>query len=366
MFRKIGFEYGKDLWKIENLELNRINLFVGISGVGKTRTLQSIMNLKKIVLGNYVNGFSWNVEFDIHDKKYKWKGKFNKVDEEDIEVIGSKVGINIKLKKPRLVYEYLGERNREILYLSENETRYRNQNLPQLNQRSLVNVLQGETEIAEIANFFTNLFEFNYDQEYRIAIKEKVVSAVAAKINTLEKLKQTDIPIVNKLCILSRIDKRSFNCIVEQFKEIFPFVTNVKFDIYSDENMIMYIQESGTWIPQHEMSSGMFKTILMISELMLLAPNSVAIIDEFENGLGVNCINKVAEIINQSNDTQFIMSSHHPYIINNFAPSTWKIFGRESGYVVVKKADDINIGKSSHEYFKQLINNDNFINGIKR
>lgn len=38
---------------------------------------------------------------------------------------------------------------------------------------------------------------------------------------------------------------------------------------------------------------------------------------EFENGLGVNCIDVLAEILlSERKDLQFIITSHHPKIIN--------------------------------------------------
>ena len=62
----------------------------------------------------------------------------------------------------------------------------------------------------------------------------------------------------------------------------------------------------------------MFKTLMHIAEMKLMANGSVILIDEFENSLGVNCIEVVADILmNQERDLQYIITSHHPYIINN-------------------------------------------------
>jgi AAA15 family ATPase/GTPase len=56
----------------------------------------------------------------------------------------------------------------------------------------------------------------------------------------------------------------------------------------------------------------MLKTLLHLSELYFSLPGSVILIDEFENSLGVNCLDAVTEDINDSpNQLQFIITSHH-------------------------------------------------------
>ena len=72
------------------------------------------------------------------------------------------------------------------------------------------------------------------------------------------------------------------------------------------------------WIPVMGMSAGMYRTLIHIIELYLSADGTVILIDEFENSLGVNCIDELTtEMIGATNRIQFIITSHHPYIINN-------------------------------------------------
>jgi Fe-S cluster assembly ATPase SufC len=127
------------------------------------------------------------------------------------------------------------------------------------------------------------------------------------------------------------------------FKE-FPFV---------------YIKEKGveSWIDQGDISSGMYRTIIHIAELYLSPNGSLIIIDEFENSLGINCIDAVTEdLILDQGDLQFILTSHHPYIINNIPMDYWKIVTRKGGVVTVRNAKELNLGKSKHQAYLQLIN----------
>ncbi|MGK7938886.1 MAG: AAA family ATPase, partial [Crocosphaera sp.] len=84
--------------------------------------------------------------------------------------------------------------------------------------------------------------------------------------------------------------------------------------------------------------------------------DSLILIDEFENSLGVNCIDSVTDLICDNRNLQFIITSHHPYIINNISPGYWKIVTRKGGEVNVKTAEDFHIPSSREKAFLKLIN----------
>ncbi len=114
-----------------------------------------------------------------------------------------------------------------------------------------------------------------------------------------------------------------------------------------------------------EISSGMFKTLLHLAEIKLMADGFVILIDEFENSLGVNCIDIVAEdLLKPGRNLQYIITSHHPYIINNIDMKYWKVVMRDGTKVSTKTADELKLGKSKHQAFKQLLNLEEFTGGI--
>jgi hypothetical protein len=63
---------------------------------------------------------------------------------------------------------------------------------------------------------------------------------------------------------------------------------------------------------------------------------------------------------------QFILTSHHPYIINNIPWKTWQLVTRKGGYVRVTNATQIPHLQtaSSMEKFIQLINLPEYEEGI--
>ncbi len=157
---------------------------------------------------------------------------------------------------------------------------------------------------------------------------------------------------------------KCFREITTKFKEIFPSIEKIeayKYQYIDVDDLILEIrfkEKHSDWsIYQVEVSSGMLKTLLHLSELYFSLPGSVILIDEFENSLGVNCLDAVTEDINDSpNQLQFIITSHHPYVINNIRPSHWKIVTRQGGNVTVKSAEDFHIAKSRQKAYIDLIN----------
>ena len=108
----------------------------------------------------------------------------------------------------------------------------------------------------------------------------------------------------------------------------------------------------------------MLKTLMHISELYLSAEGTVILIDEFENSLGVNCIDILSDLLFDNRKLQFIITSHHPYIINKIGMEYWKIVTRKGGVVTARDAKDYNLGKSRHQAFMQLINLEAYKEGI--
>lgn len=166
-------------------------------------------------------------------------------------------------------------------------------------------------------------------------------------------------PLIHKVAIVYNCFPDKFKEIKKYFKDIFPHVTDLKFTTDFDKEVyLLAVKERDTlWVPQYEFSSGMYKTLMVIAELMLLEEGSTILFDELENSLGVNCIDDVVDImLSTDRDVQFIATSHHPYIINTISLSNWRIVIREGSKISVTNTNDIGLGNSKHDAFKQLIN----------
>ncbi|MDY6781203.1 MAG: AAA family ATPase [Cyanobacteriota bacterium] len=353
-------------WKLAEVDfLPNFNLFVGVSGVGKTRILRAIYGLKSIANGASLNGVKWNICF-IADKniEYTWTGEFetregtisldeNSEEDEQAKLINEKLVCN----KENVLIE---RKNSEII-LNGNKT-------PKLSPcESVIELLKQEDQIAPIKESLDKIILADSgrgDRAWRlpVSIFKKFEKA------PLSTLRESDLPVQIKLSILYRTLPEEFNKIKEAFISVFPNVSDIKVETLKDEDIplalsnllkeatTVSIKEKGVrnWI--ENISSGMLKTLMYISELYLAPKNCVVLIDEFENSLGVNCLDSVTELVLNNKDLQFIITSHHPYIINNVSPVYWKIVTRKAGLVTVKNSEDFHISKSRQKAFIDLIN----------
>ncbi len=159
--------------------------------------------------------------------------------------------------------------------------------------------------------------------------------------------------------------KFGFENVKKIYLDIFPEIKDIKITreiISNNESLIFWeIQDadSDNWIPQERMSSGMFRTLMYIIEIMTAPEGSVILIDEFDNSLGINCMSEITDLIlDHSSNLQFIITSHHPYIINNIPWQDWQIVSRKGSHIKTQKATEISAlnTASSLDKFTQLIN----------
>ena len=148
---------------------------------------------------------------------------------------------------------------------------------------------------------------------------------------------------------------QEFDVIVQKFKGVFPAIENIDFKLVESVNHLYFlylrIKENNvsTWIDQPDISSGMMRTLLQIITLVLANDGDVIMIDEFENGLGVNCINELADLINA------------------IPVKDWMILTRNGSNVHVHTADELHIGEhSKHEAFMQLMQTPEYRTGQNR
>jgi len=186
--------------------------------------------------------------------------------------------------------------------------------------------------------------------------------------------------MVTKLYLAYNNAKPIMNLIEERFIEIFPFVTSIKIaplDLKDDDDTPSILREIpfiqfkernvDDWIIPPQMSSGMYRTLMHLSELFLCPQGTVVLIDEFENSLGVNCIDELTVDLQTSSrrKLQFIITSHHPYIINQINSKNWKLVTRKGSKVTAREAVDIiNFRKSKQQAFIQLTQLEEFTTGI--
>ncbi len=368
-------------WKLELIEFKPLTLLVGVSGVGKTQILKSLLNLKEISRGSSLNGLKWEIEFRSskgHD--YKWCGAFENKGFIS-EIISELEDEEDEKNKPNISNEQLFINGALIIDRTKEGILFNTIKTVKLSQQeSVISLLKEEDQIKDIHEDFKKiLFDNNASDSSRferLGIDTEIKSK-SKKYKTLQAIRNSDEKIKTKLCLLYKNQRKSFEAIVNSFIDIFPHVESVKIEPINDNNKklpfffkeipFIQIKEKNVchWIEEFKMSSGMLRTLMHIAELYLCADNTVILIDEFENSLGINCINQVTQsILESERNLQFIITSHHPYIINDMNFSHWKIVTRKGSTVTAIDAEKFGIGKSKHQAFTQLANLTAYSEGI--
>ncbi|MDV3864925.1 hypothetical protein CMU00_06470 [Elizabethkingia anophelis] len=363
-------------WRLQKFSLNKLTLLVGASGVGKTQILRALMSLKQIAGGTSINGISWKIEFEtLSNQKYIWEGEFenkgiaffieNDDDIEDDDDDKNKNKAKILHEKLFLNNELIIDRNEDkILFLGS-------QTIKLSQQQSIIHLLKEEDKINPAylsirkLNFADHSNSASETQGFHFTFLN--AKRLAKKINTLEKIQESDLNTALKLFFVQKADKKIFTTIKQRFADIFPQIEDIKIapletkeevpDFLKDYPFIQ-IKEKGVkhWINQNRISSGMYRTLMQLSELYLCSEGTVFLIDEFENSLGINCINEITnDILASKRKLQFLLTSHHPYIIDAIGYSNWKLVTRNAGVIKTHNIDKFNIGKSKHSAFMQLI-----------
>jgi predicted ATPase len=373
---RFQFEDKSAEWRLEELHLNKLTLLVGASGVGKTQILRALMNLSQISKGSSINGVSWKVEFQTFDKKvYLWEGEFEK--KERINFFFGDMNGNINIKKERITLN-----EKVILERDAQNIFYHNQKTPQLFQhQSAVYLLQNEADIAPIFENLGKIRNVNYSGFSDLKMEfffQQIMNLIPAFITSYKKLEtelktiadiqESELDINIKLYFLAKKDKKVFGRVKQRFMSIFPNIEDVRVDFVEDTNEevpeflrkfpFLQIKEKGVnhWIGQHRISSGMYSTFMNLGELYVCAEGTVFLIDEFENSLGINCINEIMnDILVSTRQLQFILTSHHPYIIDAIGYQNWKLVTRNGGIIKTHNLDKFDIGKSKHSAFMQLL-----------
>ena len=345
-----------------------LTLLVGASGVGKTKVLNVIKTLARIAKGASFNGFEWKVEFEQNERNYVWEGEYGIIEVKQPLMKDMEVGND----EAPIVREMISDNGEEMIVRSSDGIRYKGIELVKLdNAKSVVELLKEEPSIKPIYDGFRQCYELEIADNSRqfepmmARYKGSLDFEYIKQMNSLSPLEKLYLLRINKL--------REFGLISQTFQNIFPSIE--KIDVVLSKAFDKFfvielrIKERGitSWIGQFDISSGMFRTLLQITAMVLANDGDVIMIDEFENGLGVNCINELADLIMEPEaDIQVVMTSHHPYIINAIPVKDWKILTRNGSDVHVQTAEELHIGEhSKHEAFMQLLQTREYKTGTR-
>lgn len=340
----IEFENLKTGLKIERVYFNKdVTLLVGLSGVGKTQILNAIeysLNLaldkdkdKIVQLRPYKVGMGLLIE----GEEYEWFYQIDKSNDDEL--------IIEEENKYEFSYEKL-IRNNEVIFERKNMDvkvlGYDKVPQPKRNE-SLILQYSDDKKFEKLIMGIRKLYSVEIELAVRggirsesfIRLKSKVTDALNESKESTDFRMFSHLPVAMKLYIVKNYYVDIYVKIFDAVKELFMEIEDL--DVEEDREREIYlvtIKVYGKKLFQQDISNGMLKTIYYIVELFTISEDSLVLIDEFENGLGVNCIDILSELmLSERNDLQFIITSHHPKIINAIDKDKWRIIDKEGSIV---------------------------------
>ena len=204
----------------------------------------------------------------------------------------------------------------------------------------------------------------------RLWLNDQLISDESPLIEFLPSFKR--LKPINQLRNTPELTKRFLLATPQQQEEIssllqfiFESITDIQVKCTPLLPLQLFFKDpADNWLNLDTLSDGMLKSFYYLTEIILSPAGSIILIDEFENGLGLNCMGPLLEQMLIREDIQLILSSHHPYIIHNIPNEAWRIITREQSLIHVQSAQEFGIGQTKYDAFFELMNRLEFEGGI--
>jgi predicted ATPase len=362
-------------WGFDKIDFFDLTLLVGVSGVGKTQILHAIQDLKDIAMGKAIYGIEWDIFLTTKNgDNYRWQGQFEKISLENenkfslVETLFSNEFIKPNIKTE---YIYINHNKKPTFERKNKQIIFNDNKMPKLSlNESCVHLFREEEIINPLYEGFKQIVSRDHTQRESSGT---IINSESENIyKDLDSIKESELEAADKLKAVYQAVPKVFKQIKSNFIDVFPQIEDLKLEIvklkgFQFAQSYFFFKEKNVpiWIPLHRMSAGMLRTLLHISELFLCQDGSIILIDDFENSLGVNCIDVLTEdLVFENKRIQFIVTSHHPYIINKIPYEYWKIVTRRGGKIVTYDAKTFDLGDSRQERFMNLINLPQYRQGL--
>ncbi|MCA9713769.1 MAG: ATP-binding protein [Myxococcales bacterium] len=363
-----------------------LNLLVGISGAGKTQTLSSLFATCKAGLHEeYVQAnCEWSLRIAWQGAEYQWRARTIARSEDDAEVGGTEEDHE---DFSEFATESITRDGVTLFERTPSKTSLNGALLPEFNrEESGVRLFRADEKIAPLARALAHV-RLSYEKLLRRVVREDGLPwslkrhENSRSISDLSRDLSLMLPL--KAYVLQEKFPDDFRLlIVGPFQDIFPTITDIRVGLAASlfpaeahqrprKGLLLdvAVREKGVrgWISSEELAEGMHRTLVHLIELVLAPPGTVLLIDEYERSMGVNCLPAVTEhLLDRAGELQFIITSHHPYVIGNIAKEHWMLVRRHGSVVTIAPALSIPSldTRSNQDAFIQLLNAEEYTEGV--
>lgn len=357
------FENTTRYWELEEFQLNNINLIVGNNTSGKSRTLNVIFGLARLLLspkiqlnsGTYKGCFlsgdieiSYEVEFKdniiIHERMTRDKKELFSRNQDGVgEIFNDYIKTPIKFKIP----------NNELVACRRDEIQF-----PYLND-------------LYIWASNTRHFRFSKEQEKQTLVLVDSNKAPTENFN----LQEANQAIQIFKMATGKYREKYILMLVEDFNSIGYSISNVDTGILhsikvdgpmSNKLVGLRVQENDREgiTDQNEMSDGMFRALSILihyNYYMLENKNLTILIDDIGEGLDFERSSKLIKLLidkSKNSNIQLIMSTNDKFVMNHSSLDFWQVVSRKGG--LVKMYNKFNSKKEFEDFRFTGLNNFDF------
>jgi len=355
-------------WSVAPFEFESFNLLVGRSGVGKTRILSALRGVTQAALGKDTALFQchWSISLRAPEGEYIWEAQTDRrpagvvqgmpfffMEDDDNDAPADPE----RATSPVFTKETLTRDGVTVITRGPEGLRVDGKEAPALKtSESVISLLREDDRVKPLFSAFQRfLYSRATTRSLRQMFDPRRFEREKERFASLEDLRaDTRLPMAMKAWIMQEKFPEDFAKMVQDYREIFPSVKDVK--VARQEDLLteteredatfgafqfvdLAIQEDGVarMITFGAMSSGMRRTLMHLLELSLAPDGSVVLVDEYENSLGVNCLPSLTDhLFRRAHALQFVLTSHHPYVIENIDRQHWKVVTRRAGGVTVR------------------------------
>jgi AAA15 family ATPase/GTPase len=325
-------------WILDEFKLNDINLIVGNNASGKTRTLNVISGLSKILLSPklaFQNGH-YKASFVLKDKNYDYEVEFlNNV------VLNESLKVDLK----HFIIRNQNGEGEIFSELTKTNTKFKIPN------NELIACRRDELQYPYLENLYTwatklRHFRFAKEQEKQTLA---IVDVNKPKPETFN-LKETDKAIAFFRYGIKEFSTKFQREIIKDFNNIGYSISDIDLKPMQSikiespvENVIvgLTIQETDRngQTDQNAMSDGMFRALSIIIHFnyyKLAQLSGTVLIDDVGEGLDFERSTKLIKLLikkAQNSNIQLIMSTNDKFVMNNTKLDFWQVIHRDGSQV---------------------------------
>jgi len=320
-------------WSIDSIDFNHINLLVGKNSTGKSRVLNCINSLCKIISGNQAQAFDdgqFLAEFVVNNHEYTYE---------------------IAFKDRKVLYENLLEDgiNRlsraddgrgEVYYSSEGK-----KIAFQISQEAIA--IQSKNDslqhpfIHELSQWASGAALYNFGSDFGKTQLVQYLGDDHAGASNIVIPQEKDNLINVYINAFKRYGEQLDALIIKNMHEIGYNLTDVGVESVSVKSPVPLLglftseRELGELHnPQFNMSQGMFRSLAIIINLnvaILAHDKNLVLIDDIGEGLDYERSTKLIEVITSSvanQNIQVIMTSNDRFVMNQVPLEYWAVLER--------------------------------------